>query len=597
MKKVKKIKDLELMADKLRVESIISTTAAGSGHPTTCMSCAEILSSLFFHELEEKDEFILSKGHAAPILWAAYAEAGLIPTKELLNLRKITSNLEGHPTPLMPMVKIATGSLGQGLSAGVGMALAKRMKGDGTGGRVYVLLGDGESAEGAVWEAANAASFYRLDNLVTIVDVNRLGQSQQTMHGHKTQAYRKKFEAFGWNSIVVNGHSILELLDALKRAKRSKKPYAIIARTFKGKGFSLTENKNGWHGKPFSKEQMALAMKEIGTPDITLRSRVKYRKITHKTLTFTPNSYNPGEMVATRNAFGNALLKAGRKNRHILSIDGDVKNSTMTQDFFRAFPERSFESFIAEQNMVGMAAGMSSEGFIPFVATFGTFLTRAHDFIRMARYSEANIKFVGSHVGVSIGEDGPSQMGLEDMPMFISMPGSLILYPCDAVSTEHCVKEMLKHKGISYLRTTREKTPVIYNNKERFPAGKFKVLRKSKKDKVLVIAAGETVHEALKAQDLLKKRKKGRRNIRIIDLYSVKPLDRAGLARHARECNGNVIVVEDHYEGGIGGLVAKAVGKIRHLYIKDIPRSGKPEQLRRKYGIDAAAIVREVMKI
>ncbi len=592
MKKIQKITDLELMADKLRVHSITATTAAGSGHPTSCMSCAEIVSTLFFDEMSESDEFILSKGHAAPILWAAYAEAGLIPIKELNNLRKITSKLEGHPTPIMPMIKIATGSLGQGLSAGAGMALAKRLKHD--KGKVFVLMGDGESAEGSVWEAANAASYYHLNNLVTIIDVNRLGQSQQTMHGHNLKAYKQKFEAFGWNAKVVNGHSILELLNAFKRAEKSTRPYAIIAKTFKGHGFSETENKEGWHGTPFKTEIMEKAIKEIGNPKIKLTSRVKQHKNVNKTASFQPTKYKPGDMVATRSAFGSALLRAGSKNKDIVAVDGDVRNSTMTLDFFKAFPERGFESFIAEQNMVGMAAGLSSQGLIPFVATFGTFLTRAHDFIRMAMYSEANIKFVGSHVGISIGEDGPSQMGLEDMPMFLSMPNSVVLYPCDSVSTENCVNEMLKHKGISYLRTTREKTPTLYSNTEKFPIGKFKVLKKSSNDKALVISAGITVHEALKTYETLKKKNT---KIRVIDLYSIRPIDEKALAKHAKECNNKVIVVEDNYEGSIGGLVAKAVGKITHLYVKDIPRSGKPEQLRKKYGIDADAIMRAVKHI
>lgn len=586
------IDQLELMANKLRIDSIESTTAAGSGHPTSCMSCAEVMSALFFHEIHEYDEFILSKGHAAPILWAAYAESGLVPRKELKNLRKISSNLEGHPTPIMPMVKVATGSLGQGLAAGAGMALAKKLRKD--KGRIYVLLGDGESAEGSVWEAANAAAFYNLDNLCAIVDVNRLGQSQQTMHGHDLARYKWKFEAFGWKAVIVDGHSVKDLLKAFSKAKKSRRPFVILARTLKGKGFSHVEDREGWHGKPLSKELAEKALQEIGPADIRLPSKVRYRKIKHNAHDFKINRYNTGDMVATRVAFGNALVNAGSRNKDIVAIDGDVKNSTMTQGFFKAFPDRGFESFIAEQNMVGMAIGFSGMGLIPFAATFGTFLTRAHDFIRMAMYSEANIKFVGSHVGVSIGEDGPSQMGLEDIPMFLSMPKSVILYPCDAVSTEHCVKGIVKHRGISYLRTTREKTPVIYKNSEKFPIGKFKVLKKSNKDRVLVIAAGITVHESLKAYDLLKKK---RTNIRIIDLYSIRPVDSAALKKHAKECRNNVIVVEDHYMGGIGCVVSEIIGKIEHLYVKGIPRSGKPEQLRRKFGIDAAAIVKAVRNI
>ncbi len=584
-------KKLELMADKLRIHSLTSTTAAGSGHPTTCLSCAEIMSTLFFSEMTADDEFILSKGHAAPILWAAYAEAGFISVKELNNLRKLTSNLEGHPTPRMPLVKVATGSLGQGLPAGVGMALAKKLQKN--SGRIYVLLGDGEMAEGSVWEAANCASYYELNNICAIVDANRLGQSQPTMHGHNLEAYRKKFEAFGWNSVIIDGHDVQVISNAFEQAGESKKPFAIIAKTVKGKGVSFLENKEGWHGKALSKEELETALKEIGKADVRLSSDYKDKKFTFKFTDFETKEYKIGDMIATRDAFGSALVSLGRKNPNIVVLDGDVKNSTRTEDFFNEFPERSFESFIAEQNMVGMAMGFSALGFIPFAATFSAFLTRAYDFIRMAQYSQADIKFVGSHSGVSIGEDGPSQMGLEDMSMFLAMPDSVILYPCDAVSTEKLVKEMARVKGISYLRTTRGQTPVIYGNDEKFPIGGLKVIRKSSKDNALVIAAGITVFEALKAYELLQKKKV---NIRIIDLYSVKPIDEKSLIKNAKECKDNVIAVEDHYFNGIGSAVSAVLGKIKHLYVKEIPHSGKPEELMRKYGIDASAIVKEVKK-
>lgn len=581
--------ELRKMADKLRIYSLKSTTAAGSGHPTSCLSCAEIVSCLFFSEMDADDEFILSKGHAAPVLWAAYAEAGMIPAKELMNLRKIDSDLEGHPTPRMDMVKVATGSLGQGLAAGAGMAAAKRLQNN--SGRVYVLLGDGECAEGSVWEAANAAAYYKLNNLCAIVDVNRLGQSQETMHGYDVESYRKKFVAFGWNVMIIEGHNVDSLSDALRRAKESSKPVAIIARTAKGKGVSFLENKEGFHGKPVSKEELGKALKEIGKINVKLESKIKSKKVSYLYTDFTLNKYKVGQEMATRDAFGKALLNLGKKNDRLVALDGDVNNSTMTNYFFKEFPERSFQNFIAEQSMIGMAIGLSAQGFIPFAATFGAFLTRAHDFIRMADYSKANVKFVGSHAGVSIGEDGPSQMALEDLPMFLSIPDSVVLYPCDAVSTENLVKEMAKHKGISYLRTTRGKTTVIYDNKEEFPIGKFKVLKKSSSDKALVIAAGITVFEALEAYDILKKKKI---NIRVIDLYSVKPLDEKELIKEARECGNNVIVVEDHYCNGIGSEVAKAVGVVKHLCIKEMPRSGKSEQLMKKYGIDSTAIVKAI---
>lgn len=584
--------ELKRMADKLRVHSLTSTTAAGSGHPTSSLSCAELMSCLFFSELKENDDFILSKGHASPILWSAYAEAGFFPVSELKNLRKVTSFLEGHPTVRAPFIKVATGSLGQGLSAGAGMAIAKRLNKN--NGRVYVLLGDGECAEGSVWEAANSAAHFNLSNLCAIVDVNRLGQSQQTMHGHDIERYRKKFEAFGWESILIDGHNVQEILSALEQARHSYKPLAIIAKTVKGKGVSFLENREGWHGKALSSEELQRALREIGPVEIKLKSGFKSKQQSPPKISdFELNSYKPGDLVATREAFGKALVNLGKKNKSVVVLDGDVKNSTKTEYFFEQFPERSIQAFIAEQNMVGMSVGLSASGFVPFATTFSCFLSRAHDFIRMAQYSNANIKFVGSHAGVSIGQDGPSQMGLEDISMFLSMPDSVILYPCDAVSTEALVGEMARSVGISYLRTTREKTSVVYKNGEKFPIGGLKVLRKSSKDKALVVAAGITLHEALKAYDLLQKEKI---SIRVIDLYSVKPVDEKALLANVKDCKNNVIVVEDHYFGGIGSVVSSVVGKIKHLYVKEIPRSGSPEELLHKYGIDADAIVKEVQR-
>lgn len=583
---------LKTMADKLRIDSLKSTTEAGSGHPTTCLSCAEIISCLFFSEMEKEDEFILSKGHAAPILWSGYAEAGIISKKELQNLRKIDSNLEGHPTARMPMIKVATGSLGQGICAGVGMSLGKKIKNE--KGMIYVLLGDGECAEGSVWEAANTASHYKLNNICAIVDANRLGQTGQTLFGHELINYKKRFESFGWDCSIINGHNVTELLKTFKQAQKSKKPFAIIAKTLKGKGVSFLENKEGWHGKALNRQELEKALKQIKEVDVKLDSKItKNEKINYSVKDFETNKYKKGEQVSTREAFGKALLKLGEKNENVIALDGDVKNSTMTQYFFDKFPKRGIQTFIAEQNMTGMALGLSKQGFIPFVATFSAFLTRAHDFMRMAQYSKANIKFVGSHAGVSIGQDGPSQMGLEDISMFLSMPDSTILYPCDAVSAEKLTKQMAKHEGISYLRTTRNKTEVIYNNEEEFRIGEFKILRKGNNDDVLILAAGITVYEALKAHDELLKK-----NIhaRVIDLYSVKPVNEEELIKNAKECKNNVLVVEDHYFGGIGSIVSEIVGKISHLYIKEIPRSGKTEELMHKYEIDAEAIIKEVEK-
>jgi transketolase len=586
-----KTKDLQMMANKLRIGSLKSTTSAGSGHPTSCLSCAEIMSCLFFSELRPDDEFVMSKGHAAPILYAAYSEAGCFPEDELLTLRRLESVLEGHPTPRFRLVKVATGSLGQGLSAAVGMALAKRLKGQ--SGRVYVLLGDGECAEGSVWEAANAAAHYEVTNICAIVDVNRLGQSAPTMHGHDLEQYRRKFEAFGWRAETIDGHNVEEILPALDHARGSEKPFVIIAKTIKGKGVSFLEDREGWHGKALKDDQLGKALKEIGSVDIKLVSKAcKDRRIDYRVVPdFQPGKYAVGEPVSTRAAFGNALVSLGKENETVVVLDGDVKNSTMTEGFFKALPERAFESYIAEQNMVGMAVGLSAMGLSPFVATFSCFLTRAHDFIRMARYSLANIKFCGSHAGISIGQDGPSQMGLEDIPMFLNIPDALVLYPCDAPSTEHLVREMARYQGISYLRTTRNDTPVIYDNEEEFPVGGLKVVRGSDADEALIVAAGITVHEAIRAHDVLKQ--KGT-SVRVIDLYSLHPVDAKALMDNAARCGNKVVTVEDHYCRALGSVVGGILGRVKSLCVREIPSSGRPEELLRRHGIDSSSIVEAV---
>jgi transketolase len=589
------IGSLSLMANRLRIDSIRATTAARSGHPTSCMSCAEIMSCLFFSAMESHDEFVLSKGHAAPILWAAYAECGIIPREDLITLRRIDSVLEGHPTKRMPCVKVATGSLGQGLSAGAGMALGKRLSR--VEAMVYVLMGDGECAEGSVWEAVNFAAVSGLSGLCAIVDVNRLGQSQPTMHAHDVAVYKKKFEAFGWDAVVIDGHDVRQVLSAFARAKKSRRPMAIIAKTLKGKGVSFLEDKEGKHGKPLSEDEITQALAEIGPAEIELPSKVgSCEKASGAYAQVRPNKYGMGEMVATREAFGRALVKIGAGNRGVVVIDGDVRNSTKTGMFFDQFPERSFESFIAEQNMVGLAMGLSSQGFTPYLSTFAAFLTRAHDFIRMAQYSDVNIQLVGSHTGVSIGEDGPSQMGLEDISMFLSMSDSVILSPCDAVSAEALAIRMPLFDGVSYMRTIREKTPVIYGGSESFRIGGLKVLRSSKKDSVLVIAHGVAVHEALKAHAALKD--KGI-SVRVIDLYSIRPLDEASIRKNASECGGRVIVVEDHYPAGAGSVIAglACAKSFIHLCVRGMPRSGRPEELRKMFGIDSAAIIKAVRSI
>ena len=606
---MEKRKALEAIAKRLRIHSIKMTTKAGSGHPTTCLSIADLTACLFFDEMKynskdsedlANDELVLSKGHAAPILWAAYAEAGIIPGGNLMNLRKITSTLEGHPTPRMKWVKAATGSLGQGLSVGVGMALAMKLAK--SPGRVYVLMGDGECAEGAVWEAANMGSLLRLGNLCAIMDINRLGQSEATMHGHDVQAYKRKFQAFGWETIPINGHRIPEILKAFKKARQNVKPTVILAKTIKGKGISFIEDKNGWHGKPLKEEEMKRALEELG-PITSIDARKYVRKPRKmkslkpiKKYNFRKNIYN--DKTATRRAYGNALLNLAKVNEAVVALDGDVKNSTYAESFFEVFPKRAFQTYIAEQNMAGMGIGMSAKGFIPFIATFSAFLPRAHDQIRMAAYSFSNIKFCGSHSGVSIGADGPSQMGLEDLGMFRSVPGCAVLYPCDAYSTEACVESLAKYRGLSYIRTTRPATPLLYSREDKFPIGGSKIIKKSKNDKATVIAAGITVHEALKAYEVLRRENI---SIRIIDAYSVQPIDKDNITKEVAKAGRKAVVVEDHFQnGGLGDAVAQALNgkaEIVHLAINDMPRSGKPEELLDKYGIDAEHIKSAVKKL
>ncbi len=604
-----KIDALEKIATRLRIHSLKMTTAAGSGHPTTCLSMAELVACLFFSEMRYNvldpndwgnDEIVFSKGHAAPILWAAYAEAGIIPFGELMDLRKVTSNLEGHPTPRMPWVKAATGSLGQGLSVGVGIALAQKL--GKSPGRTFVLMGDGECAEGSVWEAANAAVHLGLKNLTVIVDINRLGQSEATMHGHDLRAYERKFKAFGWDVHKVDGNNVKSILEGFEKIRKAKGPTVVLAKTIKGKGVSFVEDENGWHGKPLKEDELRRALEEIGPmPELDSRKYVRRpRKAQQprwkRMLHFEKSQYT--EKTATRLAYGIALQKLGRVNEWVVALDGDVKNSTYAEKFFEAFPERSFQDYIAEQNMVGMGIGLAAKGYIPFIATFAAFLSRAHDQIRMSAYSFSNIKFCGSHVGVSIGEDGPSQMGLEDMAIFKPIPNCVVLYPCDAFSTEGCVESMVQHEGLAYLRTTRPATPLLYSRDESFPIGGTKILRKNEKDATTIIAAGITVFEALKAQEELKRENI---SVRVIDAYSVQPLDRETIVREVAATGGRAVVVEDHFpSGGLGEAVALTLAgsaKIVHLCIKDLPRSGTPAELMEKYGISASHIIRAVKEL
>jgi transketolase len=604
--------DIELLkgiANQLRIHSITATTAAGSGHPTSCCSAADVVAALFFGHMRydaknphyhNNDRFILSKGHAAPLLYAAWAETGLFPASDLLKLRTFGSDLEGHPTPRLPFVDVATGSLGQGLSVGIGMALAARL--DQLDYNTYVLLGDGEIAEGSVWEAASLAGVYKLNNLIAIVDANRLGQSQATAFGHDIGVYRKRFEAFGWRVEDIDGHDLEEISEVLSGVGLNDQPLAIIAKTYKGAGVSFLQDKDGWHGKPLNQEEAARAIAELQPSS---KSGIGVAIPTPNALPapnlaapagYPPLGYKIGDSVATREAYGNALVRIGEVDQRLVALDGDTKNSTYADKFFKKFPDRSTECYIAEQNMVGVATGFGARGKVPFASTFAVFFTRAADQIRVAGISQANLKLAGSHVGVSIGEDGPSQMGLEDLAMMRAIAGSVVLYPSDAVAAEKLVEQMALTRGICYLRTSRPKTPVIYNNDEAFPIGGAKVLRQNAGDKVTVVAAGVTLFEALKAADTLKNEGIG---ITVIDAYSIKPLGRDVILAAANKTNHTVITVEDHYtEGGLGDAVAGELSvdgvKVHKLAVTALPRSGKPEELLAHFGIDAAAIVKKV---
>jgi transketolase len=605
--------DIELLkgiANQLRIHSIAATTAAGSGHPTSCCSAADVVAALFFGHMRydaknpryhNNDRFVLSKGHAAPLLYAAWAEAGLFPAEDLLKLRQIGSDLEGHPTPRLPFVDVATGSLGQGLGVGAGMALAARL--DHLDYRTYVLLGDGEIAEGAVWEAASLAGVRKLNNLIAIVDVNRLGQSEPTAFGHDIGVYRKRFEAFGWRvEDLVDGHDIEEIIEVLGGVGLNDQPLAILAKTYKGAGVSFLQDKEGWHGKALSKDEAARAIAEL-QPSAKSAAGVAIpapeqaaAPANGAPASYPATAYKPGDSVATREAFGNALARIAEVDPRVVGLDGDTKNSTFSEKFFKKFPDRFTECFIAEQNMVSVATGLGARGKVPFASTFACFLARAFDQIRVAGISMANLKLVGSHVGVSIGEDGPSQMALEDLAMMRAIAGSTVLYPSDAVSAEKLVEQMALAKGICYLRTSRPKTAVIYPNDEAFPIGGAKVARQNAGDKVTVVAAGVTLHEALKAADFLKSEGIG---ITVIDAYSVKPLGKDVIRAAAQKTNLAVITVEDHYaEGGLGDAVAGELSadgiKVHKLAVRELPRSGKPEQLLAWAGIDAAAIVKQV---
>ncbi|MDO8505016.1 MAG: transketolase [bacterium] len=634
------VEQLQKLAKLIRYYILTSTTEAGSGHPSSSLSAVELMTALMFSAKggseggeifradlknptqESNDRLIFSKGHASPLFYSLYAVAGAIEEKELLTMRKFGSRLEGHPTLEFPYTEVPTGSLGQGLSVGVGMALNAKL--DKLSYRTYVLLGDSEMSEGSVWEAMACAAHYKLNNLVAILDVNRLGQRGETMHGHHTEVYEEKAKAFGWETIVLDdGHSLPEVSRTYKRASLvHDKPTMIIAKTLKGKGVSFMENKDGWHGKPLKKEELEKALAELGEVDMGVRGEIalpSFSTMERRAALYVPQSggqapalqnYPPDKPVSTRRAYGNALARIGEEMQNMVVLDGEVSNSTYSELFKKAYPERFFEMFVAEQNMAGVALGFSRRGKIPFVSTFAAFMTRAFDQIRMGQYGSGNIKFCGSHAGVSIGEDGASQMGLEDIAMFRTLLGSVVLYPSDAISTERLVEQMVAHHGIAYLRTTRMDTPILYGMDEQFPIGGSKVLRESANDAVTIVGAGVTLHEALAAHEELKKEGIA---VRVIDLYSIKPIDVATLQKAARETRA-IITVEDHFaEGGIGEAVASALSNVPPLKlrggegalcpsvyilaVRKMPKSGKPSELLDYEEISRSAIIKKVKTI
>jgi transketolase len=614
---------IERKAYNIRVSSLLMTTNAGSGHPTSCLSAADIVATLFFYGMHfdpndfdnlNNDRFILSKGHAAPVLYAAWKELGKVTEQELMTYRDIHSNLEGHPTLRFRYAEAATGSLGMGLSIGAGMALVAKM--DKRAARTYVLMGDSELTEGSIWEATEIAAQYKLDNLIGIVDCNRLGQSTQTMHEWHTQRYVDKFEAFGWKAIVVDGHDVHHLMGAFDKAREVEdRPVMIIAKTIKGYGLKDVENKQGFHGKAFSKEQLNTELAELEKRFAKAAAytgdehafmpplRAQGASATNKECTdmdMVEPHYKMGEEVATRSAYGHALAALGPRCKTVVSLDAEVKNSTYAEIFAEKYPERFFQCYIAEQNMVSMGVGMERRGKIPFISTFGAFFSRAHDQVRMAAIGNAALRLVGSHAGVSIGQDGPSQMALEDIAIMRALPGSVVLYPADGVSTYRLVSQMAAYNdGITYLRTTRMDTPVRYALHEEFPIGGCKVLAESANDQVCIVAAGVTLVEAMKAYEQLVKE---RISVAVIDLYSIKPLDHDTLLRVGTQAKKRMITVEDHYrEGGLGEAVLYALRNtgitIQCLAVTQLPRSGKPEELLAMMGIDAAGIIRAVKAI
>ncbi len=620
---------LEKKAYNMRISSLVATNLAGSGHPTSALSAADVVAATFFYGMKydprnpdnpNNDRFILSKGHASPILYAVYKELGIISDEQMRTYRKFDSVLEGHPTLRFSHTEAATGSLGMGLSIGVGMAKSAKM--DGRDFHTYVLMGDGETTEGSIWEAAEIAAHYKLDNLVAIVDCNRLGQSTETIHGHHLKRHEEKWHAFGWKAIIVDGHDMNQIMHALEKAREVEHhPMVILAKTIKGKGAPVAEDHLGFHGKAFKAEDMNDILKHLETeyeeavefdaqayakenplPSPPVRpegSESELEGSSDEEILMHDPGYEVGEKVKTREAYGHALKELGSRSKRIISLDGEVKNSTFAEIFEKKYPDRFIQCFIAEQNMVSMGVGLQRRGKLPFISTFAAFFSRAHDQVRMAAVSTSPLRLVGSHAGVSIGEDGPSQMGLEDLAIMRCLPQSIVFYPSDGVSTHKLLQLMANYnRGISYMRTTRMATPIIYENNETFEVGGCKVLKQSENDVACIVGAGVTLHEALKAYEQLQGENI---NVAVIDLYSIKPIDAATLEAVGKKAGGRIITVEDHYlQGGLGEAVSAALNhtdfKISCLAVTELPRSGKPAELMAWAGIDAAAIVKKVKK-
>jgi transketolase len=596
------------VAQQIRVDGIRASTKAGSGHPTSSMSAADIIAVLAARHLRydfdqpklaNNDHLIFSKGHASPLLYGLYKAAGAITDEELMTYRTHASRLQGHPTPIIPWVDVATGSLGQGIAIAVGVALAGKYL-DELPFHVWVLCGDSELAEGSVWEALDKAGHYGLSNFTAIFDVNRLGQRGPTEYEWDLEVYRRRVEAFGGRAIVIDGHNLIEIDEALTSAREGgDRPSVIIARTVKGEGVTEVANKEGWHGKAFPPELADKAIEELGGIR-DLRIHVQPPEALESTAANGTDSevtlpeYKLGDKVATRKAYGDTLRALGARH-NVVALDGEVSNSTHADEFKDAYPGRFFEMFIAEQQMVASAVGLSVRGYIAFASTFAAFFSRAYDFIRMAGVSEVHLRLSGSHAGCEIGADGPSQMALEDIASLRAVHTSTVLYPSDAVSTAKLVAQMADLPGISYIRTTRGAYPVLYGNYEEFPVGGAKVVRQSDKDDVTLIGAGVTLHACLDACDRLAKTGI---TCRVIDLYSVKPIDTATLRQASAATGGRFVVVEDHYpQGGLGAAVMEAMAleptppRVTHLAVRSLPGSGTPEELMATAGIDADAIV------